>query len=158
MTPVLYLDIDGVLWDFRRPFAGIDAAADGIEEFVEFAWPRFEVRWLTYWAPEGTMPEDAVARLVACTGVPASVWQQVRPSLPLSGSKATGIRWSEHREGRPFVWLDDDPGPADLALLESNGFETSWIQVDILADPRALVRATEVLRDVVLPALRGRTP
>ena len=157
MPPVLYLDIDGVLWDFRRPWDGIDAAADGIEEFIELVWPRFEVRWLTYWAPRGTMSDDALARLAGCTGIPSSVWRQVAPSQPFSGTKATGITWPEHREGRPFVWLDDDPSPADHALLESNGCETSWIPVDVLADPKALVHATELIRTVVLPELRGLT-
>ena len=75
--------------------------------------------------------------------------------MPFSGTKATGISWMEHRDGRPFVWLDDDPSTADYALLESNGHEAALILVDILADPRALIHATDVLREVVLPSFRG---
>ena len=146
VRPVLYLDIDGVLWDFRHPEAGPAAAAEGIAEFMDFVLSAFEVRWLTYWAPTGSMDDSGIQRLEEHTGLSPAIWTQVRASRGFSGTKVRGISWDEHQGGRPFVWVDDDVGAADLEYLRRRGYLDALFLTDVLVDPHALYKTLAHLK------------
>lgn len=65
--PVLYLDVDGVLWDLPRDVNGKHCAstpigAKGVREFIHFALEHFEVRWCTTWAMGGYMRPETLDR------------------------------------------------------------------------------------------------
>ena len=146
VRPILYLDVDGVLWDFRHPEAGSAAAAEGIAEFMDFVLSRFEVRWLTYWAPTGSMDDAGIQRLEEHTGLSRAIWTQVRASRGFTGTKARGISWAEYRAGRPFVWVDDDVGAADLDYLRRQDCLGNLFLTDVLKDADALLKTLARLR------------
>lgn len=141
MKPVMYLDIDDVLLDWSR--GGLNPrAALGAREFLLWAIDNYEVRWLTYWAPNGRLDPDDVGVLARTLQVPPSVLHEIRGldwsggSTPVWGvhTKLDGIAWVEHLAmGRPFVWVEDETVIVPQGLdrtLRAMGFAECWLFVN----------------------------
>ena len=154
MKPVLYLDVDGVLWDIvegdadranRIPkWAG---PARGLEEFLDYAFKTFEVRWCTTWAMGGSMHPDMMERLYGHTGVPVETWAKVQPSFGWYDLKSENVDWVEHRAGREFAWVEDALFESELQMLEDNGFHDSYYYTDVFEDSDALVKTLAKLKE-----------
>lgn len=151
MRPVLYLDVDGVLWDLpRNPggkiHSGEPQGARGVEEFIDFVLEHFEVRWCTTWAMVGYMRPETLRRLADHTGVPAETWAKVQPSKGWSTAKHQNIDAEEHRTGRPFVWVEDELLPKEHQWLRGNHWHDHYFHTDVFKDPDALVKTTRRLQ------------
>lgn len=154
MKPVLYLDVDGVLWVVRHNVPIIAAGdprayamgAPGLDDFLEFAFQNFEIRWCTTWALTGHMFMETRERLAEHTGVPASTWARVRDSNGWMTYKHENIALEEHRAGRPFVWVEDTLLEEEHQWLRGNGWSDRYFFTDVFADPSALQHTTDRLR------------
>ena len=157
MKPVMYLDVDGVLWDVDLAVAGKhgiameDAykGANGLEAFITWALEHFEVRWLTAWAMGGCMDNYGWERLERYTGVPWEVWARVWPSKGWSRNKTEGIDWDEHLAGRPFVWVEDELLQGEMRFLEETGFAHRYYHTDVFDDPDALIKTHAKIRSLL---------
>lgn len=150
MKPVMYLDIDDVLLDWSGPWP---RAAPGARDFLLWALRNFEVRWLTYWCPDGRLGWDDARELGKLLGVPSEMllkieglnWQSgaVAPILGVH-SKLDGIAWLEHLVlGRPCVWVEDETLIVPLGYdkkLRELGLEQCWRPVNTSRNPHALIR------------------
>lgn len=116
MKTVLYLDVDGVLWDFET-FTLQYHAAKGLPEFLDFALTHFDVRWLTSWTLSGKMHEPGYRDLVAYTDVPIEVWKRVNDGDRWRDSKIEGID-----PDIPFVWVEDGLIQEELRWLDDRGW------------------------------------
>lgn len=154
MKPVLYLDVDGVLWDIvegdtdraeRTPkWAG---PAKGLDEFLEYVFETFEVRWCTTWAMSGTMSPETMENLYGHTGVPIETWAKVQPSCGWYDFKSENVDWIEHRAGREFAWVEDELCTFDHEYLRENGFQDSYYYTDVFEDADALVKTLAKLKE-----------
>ena len=150
-APVIYLDVDGVLWDLRPGAPRIAGPAEwakganGCRAFIDWALAHCEVRWCTTWALSGRMDAQHLERLAVYTGIPTSVWSRVRPSRGWRSDKTEAIAWEEHRAGRPFAWLEDGLLPRELEALADHGFLDAYVHVDVFRDPDALAGAHQEL-------------
>jgi hypothetical protein len=137
--PVLYLDLDDtvVSWATGEPRGAEDAGP-----FLRWALDRFEVRWLTTWAPSGLMDGGLLVDLCKLTGIPAERLQRIRGLDWEGGTKVDGIAWVEHVVmGRPFVWIEDDTvPPAALEFLDHHGYLACFHRCDVTRDAEALRR------------------
>jgi hypothetical protein len=144
---VLYLDVDDTLidWsDWLRP-----RAARGAKDFLLWAMDHYEVRWLTYWAPEGRMEEDRLEQLSEILDVDTNVLRRIGGrDWSWSMDKKDGIRWKEAAVGRPFVWVEDDGEVGDnlRRKLERLGLLHCYRECNVTRDKDALVRVHEELR------------
>lgn len=136
---VLYLDVDDTIVSWQ---GGSPSGGPGAREFLEWALARFEVRWLTTWAPSGRMDERLLKDLSKMTKLPKERLRGIRGLDWEGGSKLDGIAWLEHLVmGRPFIWIEDDTLPAEaLEFLARFGFAPCFIRCDITRDPAALAR------------------
>jgi hypothetical protein len=145
--PVLYLDLDDTLvsWCDGHP-----EGASGSGEFILWALPRFEIRWLTTWCPGGEMAADLLADLAAMLRIPVESLQGIRGfEWEGTGSKLNGIAWLEHYVlGRPFIWLEDENGVTDFerSYLDEVGLLDSYVHCNVSRDPGSLTRAHQWLR------------
>lgn len=154
---ILYLDIDGVL--LRRTTnagRGVSSqAADGLEEFLDWATARFDCVWLTTRDQDGGHAgvrkafRDAMGP-VRFDGL-APILDRVAPNV-WQGAKASGIDFS-----RPFIWLDDSPDDQSLQELEQRGLADRWVAVCTDRKSCDLGRARQVLTrrleaDLAIPA------
>ena len=154
MKPVLYLDVDGVLWDIvegdtdraaRTPkWAG---PAKGLEEFLEYVLEVFEVRWCTTWAMSGTMHPNMMKRLEGHTGVPVETWAKVQPSCGWYDFKSENVDWVEHRAGREFAWVEDELCTFEHERLRAYGFTDNYYYTDVFEDSDALVKTLAKLKE-----------
>lgn len=158
MKPVLYLDVDGVLWDIQQQLKDdptivaadpttFACAAKGLEDFLEYALERFEVRWCTTWAMSGHMKMRDKELLEAHTGIPVRTWAKVRDSLGWYNLKSENIDWEEHHEGRPFAWVEDGLLEEELQMLRANHFIDSYYYTDVFEDPDALIKTLAKLKE-----------
>ena len=110
-TPVLYLDVDGVLCPLRVPDEYIDEFKDWetVTNLYDLPWSPalvqaiaelpVERRWLTSWEHEANL------RLSPLFG-----WEQ----LPVLEHRPGSLWWKfdalvqHHEKGRPFIWIDDE--------------------------------------------------
>lgn len=141
--PVMYLDVDGVLWDIHPDAKPGDAkvakGANGVAEFMDFAHEHFEVRWCTTWAMSGRMHPETRDRLVEHTGVPFHIWSRVRSSLGFQREKHDNIDAEMHREtGRPFVWVEDELTEEDHQWLRGNHWADRYFLTNVFTDPDSL--------------------
>ena len=151
MKPVLYLDVDGVLWDLPRDQQGHicsdqPCGARGIQEFIEFVLENFEARWCTAWALRGRMYADGLERLAEYTGISSHLWAQVFPSRGWLHHKHECIDAEEHREGRLFVWVEDDLTQPEHQWLRGNDWQDRYFYTDVFEDPDALLKTLEKLK------------
>ena len=142
--PVMYLDVDGVLWTVDD---GGYSGALGLREFLEYALANYEVRWCTTWAVSGGMDRSRQQTLEEWTGEPVEVWEQVRPSLGWRDFKTGAIDWSEVERGRRFVWIEDELLPEEREVLCERGIEDWFIYTNVLEDPNALLKTLAKLRE-----------
>jgi len=143
MKPVLYLDVDGVLWDVAED--GTFKGSNGLESFMNFALENFEVRWLTSWALEGYIREDRLPQLENFTKLSLETWKQVCPSMKWRENKTEAIDWEEHFYGRPFVWIEDGLLDEELIFLSELNYLDCYIHTDVFEDPDALIKAHKIL-------------
>ncbi len=128
----LYLDIDGTL--IRR-----GVPAEGVSEFLAFATERFDCYWLSthcqgdakavFLYLVGKLPEEAVPYLGK---IKATSWDTM---------KTEAIDFS-----LPFFWLDDNLFDAERRVLGEHGALDCHIRIDLVADPRQLLRLIDELR------------
>ncbi len=154
MKPVLYLDVDGVLWNIvegepdraaRKPtWAG---PANGLENFLEYAFETFEVRWCTTWAMSGTMRPEDMENLYGHTDVPVETWAKVQPSYGWREYKSENVDWEEHDAGRPFAWVEDELCTFEHETLRKHGFQDSYYYTDVFEDADALVKTLAKLKE-----------
>ncbi len=129
----LYLDIDGVLLDYKA-----DAPAEHAVEFIDYILEEFDCYWLTTHCQGDTakvkeylseyFPEDIVRRLAA---VKPTTWKSL---------KTEGIDFTT-----PFVWVDDYPFLEEMLALELNGAGESLYRV-FLENEDELLNVIEFLK------------
>jgi hypothetical protein len=147
--PVCYLDLDDTL--IRRPAdTPLGKAAPGASEFLRFLLRHFEVRWLTMWCPDGTMPEQGLGWLESFLGIPRDEFRHVRNSrsftiTPVARFKWEAIDFDEATAGRPFVWLEERLHEADEEHMGRHGFRDSFIECDVTANPHRLAEVHQIL-------------
>lgn len=150
--PVLYLDVDGVPISYHLGFWTEEwrgrnwpgAPAPGVREFLIWATRHFEVRWLTAWACSGVMRPKQIERLAEVLHIELAILQEIRNGCAWRTEKWEGIQWTEHLNGRPFAWLDDeDCGYTDY--VAQMGFPGSFYPCDTSAEPEALLRVKQAL-------------
>lgn len=140
---ILYLDIDGVLWDIEERDKYLPAR--GVHAFLDFALAHFEVRWLTWWFSRGIVRYDAVDRLADWIQYPSRKLYQINPSRPFILDKTEAIDFTEE-----FVWVDDDLSETDAYVLNSNDALHRWYYTDIFHDHKeALIRTHQRLKAYV---------
>lgn len=139
--PVMYLDIDGVLWSVEN---GEEGPAIGLGAFLHLALEFFEIRWCTAWATKGHLDIDQMMRLESMTGVPLEAWVEVQNSQPWRENKYEAINVAEHlnEDGRLFVWVEDDLLPAELTWLHENNWADRYFYTDVFEDRNALLLTT----------------
>lgn len=135
--PVLYLDLDDTVLTWRD---GSPRAGAGSREFILWALARFEIRWLTSWAPSGCMDPGLLRELAGMIDVPVAALARIRGLDWEGGSKVDGIAWLEHAVlERPFLWLEDATLPdAALDFLAGSGYLHCFRRCDVTRDPEAL--------------------
>ncbi|MBP9751491.1 MAG: hypothetical protein KBD19_01345 [Candidatus Moranbacteria bacterium] len=128
----LYLDIDGTL--IRR-----GVPAEGIAEFLVFATEHFDCYWLSthcqgdakavFLYLVGKLPGEAIPHL---RKIKATSWDTLKTeAIDFSG---------------PFFWLDDHLFDAERQMLVEYGALDRHILIDLVADPRRLLRLIDELR------------
>lgn len=159
MKPVLYLDVDGVLWDIQQRLKDDSSiivaqdpttfacAANGLDEFLDYVLEKFEVRWCTSWAMSGTMHPDVMERLKEHTGVPVEIWSMVRPSLGWINFKHQNMDWTEIRQGREFAWVEDELLEEELEMLRVFQCLDNYYYTDVFEDADDLIKTTAKLKE-----------
>lgn len=144
--PVLYVDLDDTLvsWSTGEP-----RGAPGADRFVRWALDRFEIRWLTTWAPSGRMDAKLLGDLCKLIGVSTEELRRIRGLSWEGGSKLDGIAWLEHLVlGRRFVWIEDESLPDHaLDFLVRHGFRKCFHHCDVTREEGALRRLHRRLED-----------
>ena len=159
MKPVLYLDVDGVLWDIQQRVKDdptiivasdpttFACAANGLEEFLEYALEKFEVRWCTTWAMNGTMRPDTMQLLEDHTGISVETWAKVQPSLGWINFKHQNMDWTEIRQGRQFIWVEDELLEEELEMLRVFQCLDNYYYTDVFEDADALFKPLAKLKE-----------
>lgn len=152
--PVCYLDVDDTLLRFPsfedKAFWEANptgAAAPGAGEFFRWLKRHFEVRWLTMWCTRGVMDVDRCFELAELLGVEPNEIREVKNPLAFVGDKTEGINWLEHtRDGRPWVWLEDDILPSEIDFLGEK-FIGNWIRCNVSEHETRLVEVQGILTE-----------
>lgn len=139
---VLYLDIDGPFLRSAVPGAVWNAGweiAPHAETFLRWAIERHTPFWLTTRDRSGSHA-GIVRAFRECRN-----WDDALEPLLL---RITPLRWDASKAAAismqaDFYWIDDDPGPFDLMLLEQQGRRDRWIEVntDVFSDALLAVMA-----------------
>ena len=115
----LYLDIDGVLLDYKT-----DTYAKGAIELIEYVTCEFDCYWLTTHCKGDSAP--AIEYL---TGYfPPEIIEKLKKVKPTywEGLKTEGINFDKN-----FIWLDDYPFQSELSVLKNFGMSDSIYQVNL---------------------------
>lgn len=170
MKPVMYLDVDDTL--VRHPddpyqediIEFYNANPDGgppnnVKEFLEFAQEHFEVRWLTFWCPNGTMEESRKDDLANILAVPRSLIENIRNPMGFMGArqpsglftatlKTNAIDWDEYEAGREFVWVEDDMmQPMEFQILRGYKARDNYICCNVSKNPNRLNEVMQILKE-----------
>jgi hypothetical protein len=142
----LYIDVDGVL---LKPAFGdgglpVQTAADGLDEFLDWAVRTFDCYWLTAWAIGG----DA-----------RKIRRGLIPRLPLAARRIKLARWTRlktdaFRSGA-FLWIDDELYAGEREFLKKRGWMSRFVKVDPLE--RSLAPVREALESRARKLLTERT-
>jgi hypothetical protein len=141
---LLLLDVDGVLNPIRRSsprFRRFECAAEG-EWFRLLLDPRHGAKltalrretgatltWATTW---GERANEEIAPRIGLPPLPVIPIDRDPPRPPGVNLKTWHV--AEYVRGRPFVWFDDDLGPADLEFLRGHPGVGEFLVVAV--DPR----------------------
>lgn len=163
LRPVVYLDVDDTLfrshedsmvWFRNKPRTRrLFRPAPHAREFFQWAHANCDLRWLTYWAPYGFMSDGHVEYFTFLMDVSADdvlsvggqQWAFMDGAAPLPG-KCNGIAWAEHDAGRPWVWVEDDLPPDEIAYLRKRGAWPHFIRCNVTANRDAMTRAFAIVR------------
>ncbi len=115
----LYMDIDGVLLDYEN-----DGCADYAIELIDYVVDEFDCYWLT----THCKGDESVALRYLSEYFPEETLKKLRRVKPTNwGSlKTEGIDFDSG-----FIWLDDYPFQAELAMLERYGASESLFRVNL---------------------------
>lgn len=140
--PILYLDVDGVLIQFREDRTMLHYEnhkrgfpAERVGDFLRWADANFEIRWLTSWASWGHMRPEVKVDLEAILWESVGEWVNPK-SWGGTGEKTRAI---DYEETRQWFWLDDET-KHDRPLLPEK-FRDRLIKTDSSIDPKALMRS-----------------
>jgi hypothetical protein len=141
---LLYLDIDGVLLRSATPGAVWNAGweiAPHAGEFLCWAIERHTPFWLTTRDRSGSHA-GIVRAFQECRNWDDALEPLLLPVTPLvwEASKAAAIAMEAD-----FYWIDDNPGPFDLMLLEQNGRRDRWIEANTDVFPGTLPAVMTVI-------------
>ena len=115
----LYLDIDGVLLDYDS-----GGVADGAVELIEYITKEFDCYWLTTHCKGD--PTTAVSYLREYfQGDTIELLKKVK-ATDWTDLKTEGIDFDSN-----FIWLDDYPFQAEIAVLENFGTSESLLRVNL---------------------------
>ena len=116
---ILYLDIDGVLLDYKT-----DTYANGAIELIEYITSEFDCYWLT----THCKGDAASAIRYLSDYFPSETIEKLKTIKPTYWEtlKTEGINFDEN-----FIWLDDYPFQAELSVLEHFGASDSIYKVDL---------------------------
>lgn len=141
----MLLDVDGVLNPVRRPsprFRRFECVVEG-EAYRLLLDPRHGAKLVALWRETGaaltwatTWGERANEEIGPRIGLPELPVVPIlgAPSRP-PGVNVKTLHVARYVRRRPFVWFDDDLGPADLEYLDGHPDVGDFLLVDV--DPRA---------------------
>lgn len=147
---VLYLDIDGPLLRSVVPGAVWNAGweiAPHAGEFLLWAIEQHAPFWLTTRDRSGSHA-GIVRAFRECRN-----WDEELEPLLL---RITPLRWDASKAAAismdaDFYWIDDDPGPFDLMLLERQRRRDRWIEANTDVFPEALLAVMTVINVLTEP-------
>jgi len=145
LKPILFLDIDGVLWTYSDlcPIAG---PAEGLKELWPWARKNFEIYWLTAWAVNRTeMPKDVAIRLWKYTGLPVNETIDC-PVAPWLYYKSEGVEAVIGDSDRQWLWLEDELMLEEIEWLVNTNNRWRHIFCNVFRDKDSLVEATRILK------------
>ena len=105
----IYLDIDGVLLDYNN-----GGVADGAVELIEYVTKEFDCYWLTTHCKGA--PTTAVRYLQEYFSNDTMELLKKVKATDWTDMKTEGIDFDSN-----FIWLDDYPFQAEMAVLENFG-------------------------------------
>lgn len=157
---VLYLDVDGVLIQWRqdrtREFYRCHPRGHGarrVSDFIMWADKNFEVRWLTCWAMCGKMRLEMLTELRNILDTPELPdtwdnpmdWANTHTNVP-KGHRVDGVCCDTNKvngidltETRPWFWLDDED--FERIFMPAH-FQNRLIKTDCSVDRNGLLAAT----------------
>ena len=141
--PVMYLDIDDTLicW-YKNPKPAFKA-----KQFLLWATTHFEVRWLTWWCPSGTLDDADARKLGYFFELPSSVFSDIRNPLSFVKNKTDAIDWKEHYSGRKWVWIEDAVWQYDRDILRLHKAGLNHIPCHVTANYHRLSKVWEMVAE-----------
>lgn len=154
LRPILYQDVDDTILGRR----GQPAVATPV--LLRWAMRHFEVRWLTMWAPSGTVAPDLEASLAMALGLEIAEVRAMAnphpfPVVPVRFARLTEFEsWRDKSKSvramlaetpeREWVWVEDDDLLApERAFVAQH--PTRYFCTDSYRDPRALLNTYQEL-------------
>ena len=132
----LYLDIDGVLLTCKNP-----TPPDHVNTFIDFVTSNFECYWLTTHCKGDT----ATALSYLSKYFNPSAINKLATFKPTKWStlKTEAIDFTSY-----FIWLDDYPLNAEIAVLQNHAMANRLIHVN-LNNPDELLNILKFLKDQI---------
>jgi len=148
MKPILFLDIDGVLWQYSD-VTPIPAPADGLKDFWSFATGHFDIYWLTAWMINRTVvPKDVAINLWKHTDIPVEDIMAC-PVAPWREYKDEGVRAVIGDTDRQWAWVEDELMHKEIEWLVDTDNMWRYIFCDVFEDKDSLIKATGNLKIVL---------
>lgn len=156
--PYLLLDVDGVLnvvgldWESREVRLGANGAAPSFHPtkyvlpFMRWAWPRFEILWVTAWGTGANL----IAKWAGLPSRPALADPSDRDGVDGYKLKAVSREFGRRSPGVPVFWIEDGLGERDLDWIS----ERPWIFY-VASEPHEGVTPAHAR---ILAALSGIAP
>lgn len=150
--PVLFLDVDGVVLGFRDDPATLQVYKDGVVpaeglwDFLDWAIEHMDCRWLTSWAPWGTMDRPSKEQLIRIIGGDINKLDHFDHDHPWGSDKTQAIDPTEFFGGKLAFWLDDDVCKGEQKDLKRWGLERIFVHTNVFKDPLALMKSWEYIQ------------